>query len=79
VSMPTADYLVSHSIRYASTFERHRVGELHGLCRSPFSFPQNNCPFAKGDICYGLHLSAAANFRQTATTDSLCAVCPPTS
>jgi hypothetical protein len=77
--MRVADLLVSSGIRYASTFERHRVGELHGLHRSPFSFPQDHYHLAKGVVCYCLHLSAAADFRQTATTDSLCAVCPPIS
>jgi hypothetical protein len=36
--MRVADLLVSDGIRHASTFEPHRVVDLHRLHRRPFSF-----------------------------------------
>ena len=76
--MPVADLLVSNSICCASTFERYRVGNVYGLYRRPFSFPQAHYHFAKGDVRFRIHLSAGASFCQ-ATPDSLCSVCSPTS
>jgi hypothetical protein len=79
VSMRVADLLVSDSIHRASTFERDRVGNVHRLYRRPFNFPQSHYHLAEGDVRSRIHRSAGASFRQAATTDSLCALRPPTS
>ena len=76
--MRIADLLVGVSIRRASTFERYRVVDVHGLYRRPFSFSANRHHLAERDVRFGLHLSAGASFCQ-AKPDGLCSVCPPPS
>lgn len=76
--MHVADSLVSDSICCASTFERYRIGNLYGLCRRPFRFPQSSYRFAKGDVCCCIYLSARALICQ-ATPDIFRSVCPPAS
>jgi len=76
--MRVADFLVSNRIRRTSAFECDRVGNLHRLYRRPFCFPPNPYHLAKGDVRFGIYLSAGASFCQ-ATPDSVCSVCPPPS
>jgi hypothetical protein len=76
--MRVADLLVGISIRRASTFERYRVVDVYRLYRRPFSFSANRYHLTKGDVRFGLYLSAGTGLCQ-ATPDSLCSVCPPAS
>jgi hypothetical protein len=56
--MRVADPVVSSSIRCASTFERHRSGNLHRLYCGPFGFAQHHNQLAKGDVRSDIYLSA---------------------
>ena len=76
--MRVADFLVSNSIRHASTFEPYRVVDVYRLYRRPFSFAANCYRLTKSDVRFGLDLSAGTGFCQ-AKPDSLCSVCPPAS
>jgi hypothetical protein len=76
--MRIADLLVGISIRRASTFDRYRVVNVHGLYCRPFSCSANRYHLAERDVRFGLHLSAGASFCQ-AKPDGLCSVCPPPS
>jgi hypothetical protein len=78
VSLRAADLMVSGSICRASTFERNRIVNLHGLYRRAFRLPQNHNHLVTGDVRTGLHLAAGARFRQK-TPDRLCSVRPPAS
>jgi len=78
VSMRVADLLVSNGIRCASTFDRYRVGDVHAVHRSAFSFPQNHNNLAKGDVPSCRHLSGGAGLCP-ATPHGFCPVCPPAS
>ena len=64
--MRVADHLVSSRICCASAFERYRIGNMHGLHRRPFGFPQDHKPLAKGDVCFGIRLPAGTCSYQAA-------------
>jgi hypothetical protein len=55
--MSVADFVVSDSIRRASTFERYRGGKVYDLHRRPFRFSQGYFRSAKGEVRCGINLS----------------------
>jgi hypothetical protein len=77
-SVLSADILVGHSVRCASTFKRNRIGKVFGLCRRPFCVAQDPLRTAAYNVCCHIHFSAAGGFRQT-TPDRLRPVCPSAS
>ena len=73
-----ADFLVGNGIRRASTFDRYRVDDLHGLYRSPLSFPQSHDQIATGHVRFRGRRPAGAGSGK-AMPARLGAVCSPTS
>ena len=69
--MRIADHLVSGRICCASAFERFRLGNMHGLYRRPFGFPQDYQPVAKGDVCFRIRLPTGTCGSDQATPDTL--------
>ena len=61
VSMRVVDLLVGISIRRAPTFERYRVVDVYRLYRRPLCFSANRYYLTKGDVRFGLYLSAGTS------------------
>ncbi len=69
--MRVADHLVSSRICCASAFEHYRLGNMHGLYRRSFGFPQDHQPVAKGDVCFRIRLPTGTCSSDQATPDTL--------
>jgi hypothetical protein len=73
-----ADFLVGNGIRRAPTLGLRRLGDVHGLHRRPFGFPQTHHHAAEGDVCFCVCVSTGTVSDQ-ATPSSLRSVCSPPS
>src|SRR5437879_154498 len=66
VFVPSADALVSNSIRLASPSECGRIGKMYSLCSRSFSFPQTHLHSVGSDVRFTVHLSDGGSCRQAA-------------